>query len=145
MFNQVVVPAEDRDALRFLWYTDDHVTQYIVATHLFGGIWCSSVASYALQQCSRACDDEFIKHHILNSFYVDDLVTSVKSVEEMCSLIKTLKNTLLSRGFNLKKYVVNDEELMNQVPSIDRSHSIDTTFAVEGDLKELCMAWAAKQ
>ena len=141
MFNQVMVPAEDRDALRFLWYTDDHVTQYRMTTHLFGGIWSSSVASYALQQCSLACDDEFIKHHILNSFYVDDLVASVKSVEEVCSLINTLKNTLLSRGFNLRKYVVNDEDLMNQIPSIDRSDSIDTNFSYEGDLKALGMAW----
>ena len=112
-----------------------------MTTHLFGGIWSSSVASYALQQCSRACDDEFIKHHILYSFYVDDLVASVKSVEEVCSLIKTLKNTLLSRGFNLRKYVVNDEDLMNQIPSIDRSDSIDTNFSYEGDLKALGMAW----
>ena len=132
MFNQVVVPVEDRDALCFLWYTHDHVTQYRMETHLFGGIWSSSAASYALQQCSWACDDEFIKHHILNSFYVDDLVTSVKSGDEVCSLIKTLKNTLLSRGFNSKKYVINDEDLMNQVPSIDRSDSIDTTFDDEG-------------
>ena len=142
MFNQVIVPREDRDVMRFLWYTDDRVTQYRMATNLFGGIWSSSVvASYALQQCSRACDDEFIKHHIMNSFYVDDLVTSVKSVEEVGSLIKTLKNNLLSRGFNLKKYVVNDEELMNQVLSIDRSDSIDTMFVIDGDLKALGMAW----
>ena len=46
MFNQVMGPVEDRDALCFLWYTDDNVTQYSMATHLFRGIWSSSVASY---------------------------------------------------------------------------------------------------
>ena len=32
---------------------------------------------------------------------------------------------------------------MNQVPSIERSDSIDTMFANEGDFKALCMAWDA--
>ena len=45
IINQVMVPAEDRDDLRFLWYADDYMTQYRMATHLFGGIRTSSVAS----------------------------------------------------------------------------------------------------
>ena len=47
MYNQVLIPLEDGDALRYLWGIH-HVKQYIINTHLFGGVWCSSASTFLL-------------------------------------------------------------------------------------------------
>ena len=58
MFHQVVVPTEQRDALRFLWWKDGNLNEkteiYRMTRHVFGGVWCSSAATYALR---RTADD----------------------------------------------------------------------------------------
>ena len=54
MFYQVKVHQEDRDALRFLWWTDDDISQppktYRMTSHLFRGVWSPSCASFALKR-----------------------------------------------------------------------------------------------
>ena len=48
MYNQVKISIKDRDALRFIWFKDDEIIHYRMTFHLFGGVWCASVATYAL-------------------------------------------------------------------------------------------------
>ena len=38
MYHQVKIPVKDRDALRFLWLEGDHIREYRMTSHLFGGI-----------------------------------------------------------------------------------------------------------
>ena len=47
MYNQVLIPPRDRDALRFIWYKGGKLVHLCMTTHLFGGMWCDSSASYA--------------------------------------------------------------------------------------------------
>ena len=37
MYNQVLVPYEDRDVLRFLWFDGENIAHYRMKVHLFGG------------------------------------------------------------------------------------------------------------
>ena len=42
MYHQVSIPPCDRDALRFLWYSDGKLEYYRMTSHLSGGVWCSA-------------------------------------------------------------------------------------------------------
>ena len=119
--DQVLVSIKDRDYIRFLWGPDDSYVQYRMSTHIFRGIWSASAATYALQQCINVTDDVLLRQTILHSFYVDDLVVSLKTSEETRAVIHDLKCTLRKRGFNLKKYIINDKNLMSEVAESDRS------------------------
>ena len=50
MYCQIRVPTCDRDALRFLWFENGIIKQFRMTLHLFGGVWCSSSAGYALRK-----------------------------------------------------------------------------------------------
>ncbi len=50
MYYQVHVDPKDCDALRFLWFDQQgNLVQYRMTVHVFGGIWFSCIATYALR------------------------------------------------------------------------------------------------
>ena len=75
MYNQVKLPVEEGDMMRFLW----NGKVYRMTSHLFGGIWCASSAVYALRRVTQDADvhlsDDAISA-IRTGFYVDDLLLS---------------------------------------------------------------------
>ena len=131
MYNQVKVPLID-------------IVQYRMTSYLFGGIWCTSCATYALQDCVKCTEDVTIQNIILNSFYVDDCLVSVKTEEEMINIISNLKDVLSCRGFSLTKYTMNDEKLMSQIPDPDLSIDITSMFAPGNIPKVLGIGWLVK-
>ena len=52
-------------------------------------------------------ESSLVKHAIMNSFYVDDLASSVQYKSDVKCVVDDLKKVILSRGFNLKKYMAN--------------------------------------
>ncbi len=76
MFQQVKVVPEDRDVLRFLWWPNGDMNQqpevYRMNTHLLGGTWSPSCATYALQQAAKNFGGtlEEVKRTIMRNFYV---------------------------------------------------------------------------
>ena len=117
MHNQVRIPVKDRDALRFLWYTDNQLTCYRMTSHLFGGVWCASSSAYTLRQTvvDSPSIDPLVKYTIDKSFYVDDCLSSVASKSHANIVITETPKTLAEGGFNLTKFVVNDKELLTEV------------------------------
>ena len=54
MFNQVKVPPEDSDALRFLWweYSDlERPSEFQMTSHIFGATDSPSCATFCLKSC----------------------------------------------------------------------------------------------
>ncbi|XP_014677798.1 PREDICTED: uncharacterized protein LOC106817630 [Priapulus caudatus] len=92
MFYQVRVHAADRDALRFLWWEEDDIdkppTTYRMTSHLFGGVWSPSCASFALRRTAHDNSDKFDPETIATAeknFYVDDCLKSVADEDELPS------------------------------------------------------------
>ena len=117
MYNQVRIPVKDRDALRFLWYVDGSLVCYRMTSHLFGGIWCASSSTYALRRTIKDSHDvpSLIKSIIDRSFYVDDCLSSLESESEVKTVISETPRVLNSGSFNLTSFVVNNEEMLNEV------------------------------
>ena len=67
MFNQVKVPPEDSDALRFLWWEDsdlERLPEFQMTSHIFAATDSPSCANFCLKRAAedrkRRCSDEAV-------------------------------------------------------------------------------------
>ena len=122
MYLQVRIPEQERDCLRFLWLENGEVKPYRITSHLFGGVWCASSTTYALR---RTLDDAqaspMVRDVVSKSMYVDDLLQSTSDRSIIEDLVRDVKATLSKGGFLLTKFIVNDPDLLQQIPEGDRA------------------------
>ena len=86
--------------------------------HLFGGVWCARSSTFALRQTvADPSVSEMIKSTMNKSFFVDDLLESVKTKEEAQEVIFGTRKK--SGGFNLTKFIVNDVQLQHLIEKDD--------------------------
>lgn len=133
MYYQVKVPEEDTDLMRFLWWPEGNIEQdmveYKMTVHLFGATSSPSCANYALR---RTAQDNSVKSSpeavdtVLNHFYIDDCLKSVKNAAQAISLYKDLKALCASGGFNLNKWISNSREFLASLPESDKAKEIRT-------------------
>ena len=125
MYLQVKIPEKDRNTLRFLWQIGGSVVEYKMTSHLFGGVWCASSSTFALR---KIVDDvftsELVGNTIRRSFYVDDMLSSVRSRDEAVEVIEGTKQALMYGGFHLTKYVMNDAQLLQTVDVENRAKEV---------------------
>jgi len=149
MFLQVRVKPESRDVLRFLWWDKDDDVEpkvYRMTSHLFGGTWSPSCASYALRRTAEDHKSEFheqVIDAVYNSFYVDDCLLSTGTVEEAVNLVTHLCTLLAKGGFHLRKWASNSREVLSSVPAEDRGQTLksldlDDCHLPEGKTLGIC-------
>ena len=134
MFLQVKVPPQDCKMLRFLWrnHPDDPNSVYEYTRHIFGAKRSPTCANFALQR--NAKDNE--KDHpvaaktIQRNFNMDDFAKSVKT-EEARFVYQDVRETLKLGGFNLLKWICNNEAVFNSIPGKDISDAVNKTFEAE--------------
>jgi len=100
-------------------------------------------------------DPEFASK-LLNSFYVDDLVSGCESNEKALELYQKAKERMLTGGSKLRKWKINDMELLKEinksesVEKEERFGQLDMSYAKEtlgpvkdlgGKTKVLGLAW----
>ena len=126
MYSQVAIPPRDRDALRFLWWKDGKLLHMRMSTHLFGGVWCASSSAYALRKTvhDNPNVDPLVREVILKSMYVDDLAHSVCSKHDARKIIVGAPAVLQTGGFELTQFVVNEKELMSEIPTLHRAKEV---------------------
>ena len=145
MYYQVTVPENQRDLLRFLWLRDDGaVDHYRMCENVFGGVWSGSAASYALKKTVNDFDvSDSVYNVVQDSFYVDDCLLSVSSMEQATEIIHGVKDVLKCGGFNLTKFVVNHPCLLSSIDEVDRAVEVkDLTSDVSS--KVLGTQWQVK-
>ena len=64
------------------------------------------------------------KKIVHDNFYVDDCLKSVDTKEEASFVIKETKTLLNQGGFNLTKFVVNDQDVLMKIPEKDRDKEV---------------------
>ena len=141
MYHQVRVPLSDRDALR--WIRNDDIIHYRMTSHLFGGVWCSSSAVYALIKTASMASDNRHNDITTSSFYVDDLIWSAKTVEESEALMPGVKSVLASRGFHLAKYIATHKDMIKNIPEDARLCGEDQMLLCHAD-KTLGVGWCLR-
>ena len=139
-FLNIAVDKEDRDCLRFLWPENPRENGSPIKVYRF----CRVVFGL---NCSPFLLNGTLRHHLMkyqvsdptfvdrmiNSFYVDDLVTGSDNPDEAFKLYLTAKERLAQGGFNLRKWLTNHKTLMGKLERNEENECIDSqveqTFA----------------
>lgn len=131
-FLQISIDQKDRDFLRFFWF--DKQGNIVILRHcrVVFGVSCSpfilgAVINMHLREVIESLDNNlkttFLKENIvrlLQSFYVDNYVTSVNSVEQVIKFISDAKAVMELAGFDLRGWEYNgDNSHENQVAVLD--------------------------
>ena len=141
MYLQVKIPEKDRNCLRFLWQDGDSISEYRMTSHLFGGVWCASSSTFALRRVVQdVSSSDLVCDTVNRAFYVDDMLKSVSSLDEAVEVISGTRAALMSGGFNLTKFVVNDSRLLPFIAEEDRAKEVKEITA-EAFSKALGIHW----
>ena len=104
MFMQVIVPPQDRGALRFLWWPngDLHANpkEYQMVAHPFGAKSSPFCANFALRKTVEVFGhlyEENVRKIMLENMYVDDCLACVNSLKEAKEVVHGVRE-LLKRG-----------------------------------------------
>ena len=131
MFLQVMVPDEQRNYLRFLWWPGGDETKPIqelrMTRHLFGATSSPSCANYALRRTGEDHRDGFgeeVVETLKRNFYVDDVVKATASEDEAAELALDLKQLCAKGGFRLTKFSSNSVAVLRRIPKEDRDKEV---------------------
>ena len=144
MFHQVKVNTSDADSLRFPWkeniYSDDPPITLRMMVHIFGTKDCC--ANYAIKGTARDNYKDFVAatyESAVKSFYADDLLKSVKTKE------KQLIEMMRRGGFKLTKFLSNQKEVLDFLPSTDVSGSMELGLDTDKIERALGVYWDVTQ
>ena len=122
----IAVEKADRDILRFLWVNDiddEEVTiRPLRFTRVVFGV-CSS--SFLLNSTIRYHLEQYLSSHpqlikkLIESFYVDDVVTGASTKEEAFQLYSESKKILMDGAFNLRKFRTNSPSLQLEIDAVE--------------------------
>ena len=131
MFHQCFVLPEDQRFLRFLWWPDGDVSKeaqvYAMKVHLFGGKSSPSVVNFCMRKIADDNETEFSEEAVdtlRRSFYMDDMIRSVDSVEAAKKLIPDMMALLDRGGFKLGKFMSTHRDVIDTVPEDLRAKSL---------------------
>ena len=150
-FLNIEINPVDRDCLRFLWVSDinakeQEILVYRYRTVVFGVRSSPFLLNAVLQHHLKTYqeDQDFVSK-LLQSFYVDDLVSGGESIDKALELYQKAKERMLAGGFKLRKWKTNDVELLQEInknESVEKeenSGQLDVSYAKEtlGSAKDL--------
>ena len=131
MFNQVKVTPCDRDSLRVLWWPNGELdkapTHYRLTVQAFGLRSSPCIAAYAIHQTADDNAPDFSPLSIVSAktaFYVDDFLKSVDDVTTASSLAEEMTALMSRGGFNLTKWLSNNEEVLQHIATEKRQPSV---------------------
>lgn len=128
MFHQVKVREEDRDALRFLWWTkglDEPPDVYVMQVHIFGAASSPCVANSVLKRTASDNAQDFSPeavNAVKRNFYVDDALPSTDSEASAGKLASEMTEILARGGFNLTKFTSNSKSVLSLIPEERRAN-----------------------
>jgi hypothetical protein len=118
----ISVAEEDRNVLRFLWVDDPlKETPNVIELRFTRVTFRLSSSPFLLNATSKyhisayqSEDPEFVER-LLQSLYVDDIVTGDEEEDEAYRMYIKLKKRLVEGGFNDRKFVSNWKALMERI------------------------------
>ena len=145
-FLMISINPRDRDALRFLWVNDvQHGEPNVITLRFTRVVFGVSSSPFLLNATIRHHLERYSASHpklvscILQSLYVDDLVSGAKDEESAYKLFVTSKQILKSGSFNLRKFATNSPSLQVVIDNLENSkigkpeksfcNDVDETFA----------------
>ena len=120
MYREVLLSPPDRQLHRFLWHPtlDQPIRDYCMERVTFGVAASPYLAVRTLQQAAEDHGAHFpvASWHILNSFYVDDLLGGADTEEQAIALFEELREILGKGGFQLRKWRSSSAKVIDHIP-----------------------------
>ncbi|XP_067214187.1 uncharacterized protein [Linepithema humile] len=145
MYRQIMIHPDDTNYQRIIWRPnpDQPVEHYRLLTITYGMASAPFLAMRVLQQL---CADEGAQYPLAtpilhDSTYVDDILLGGDDVSTIQETRKQLNSLLQSGGFHLRKWTSNYEELLRDIPTVDRLDLNNVTFSESFITKVLGVAW----
>ena len=139
-FLSIGIVPNDRDFLRFLWIDDLENENPCLVTYrfcrvVFGVNASPFLLNATLQHHIKQCaTNPELAEVLLNSFYVDDLVSGAENTEKAFELYMESKNCLSKGAFHLRKWASNSSELLEKIEN--DSLQVSTSAASKGVLED---------
>ena len=150
MFNNFMVPTDQRNLLRFYWYQDNNpdsqIVPYRANSHIFGCTSSPAVANFGLKFCASQLPEQSTatRTYIDFAFYVDDGFSSCDEASTAISILKETTSHLAKYNIKLHKVVSNSSEVLDSFPDSDRD--LPTILPTEGaNSSTLGVAWDTKE
>ena len=131
MFYQVLVPADQRDFLRFLWWPNGDLSakleEYRMRVHPFGAVSSPSCSNYALHATTNEAEREHgseVAEVLRRNFY--DCLRSVRTEGKAIDQIAGLRQACRKGGFRLTKFICNRRSVLESIPVKERSKDVKT-------------------
>ena len=151
-FLMIAVDERDRDVLRFVWVDDVTKEEPELRTYRFTRVvFGVSSSPFLLNATVRYHLEQFLDSHeaavrrLLQSTYVDDIISGADSDEEAFELYTQAKSIFRQGGFNLRKFLSNSRTLQTRINAAEMSPSSDlsTDFppATREEIKVLGVTW----
>ncbi|XP_026467880.1 uncharacterized protein LOC113371474 [Ctenocephalides felis] len=148
MYRNIWVRKQDRKYQKILWipFPDASIDIYELNTVTFG---LSSSRFQAIRTIKQLSRDECSKYSqsisriLENDVYIDDVVTSIDSLDSAKTICESLQTILSSGGFELKKWESNNFNLRKLFPDSDvqNKHFSKSIFETESSTKLLELKW----
>jgi hypothetical protein len=130
-FHHVKLHEDDRDAVRFLWLKDESDPESPFQAYRFRvipfGAKSSPFILNAVIMRHLKENDSAVARDMLESIYVDNLVTGGKTTEETLNYYQEANATMKAAGFNLKIWATNNPQVAAKLEEdgrLDKSTSV---------------------
>ncbi|XP_071577903.1 uncharacterized protein [Temnothorax nylanderi] len=146
MFRQVWINPEQCDYQRIVWRfsESDPILDYILKTVTFGSTCSPFLAIYCLLQLATLHREEYPLAFaaLFEALYVDDVVVSVRTVEQARALRDQLLSLLRSAGFELRKWASSHPAALDGLdPQLCNPSELSFESSEDQSLKVLGLRW----
>jgi len=151
VFLMIAVDEKDRDVLRFIWVDDvakeePELRVYRFTRVVFGvsssPFLLNATVKYHLERFLSS--NEAVVKRLLQSTYVDDIISGANSDEEAFELYSQAKEIFRQGGFNLRKFLSNSQPLQTKIDFAEElpnsDPATDSTPTVR-EVKVLVVTW----
>ncbi|XP_055714302.1 uncharacterized protein LOC129808548 [Phlebotomus papatasi] len=138
MFRHIDIRDEDQSLQKIFWRDtpSEPVQIYLLRTVTYGTARCIKQLSIdGKQQFPLAASV------VEKDTYMDDVITSIGSIQEAIEFQKLLDGLFKSGGFFLRKWCSNAPEVLERIPEEDREIQGSLDMGFEGSVKALGIAW----
>ena len=132
MFLRFYVRKQDRNFLRFLWWSNDDFRnppqEYRLKVHLFGAGSSPACANFGLKRAADDGETEFGKKaadFMRNDLYMDDGLILAPCEEEAISIASDSINLCAKAGLRLHKFMSNRRFILEKIPESERERKVE--------------------
>ncbi|XP_055588990.1 uncharacterized protein LOC129741289 [Uranotaenia lowii] len=145
MYRQILVDERDTPLQRILWRNspDEPISTFELRTVTYGTASAPFLATRTLQQLAEDEQADFpLGSKVLKrDVYVDDLVTSGRTAEELLEVRKQLDQMCRRGGFEFRKFASNLDSVLEGVPAGRRALQSSVELATDQCIKTLGLHW----